>query len=95
MGSRSRDKGGGGSAGGPVAELSLPRFAILTAVLRLHPGPLLRYNALASVISLSRPQTKESEKSGQTESLCCHKAVHAQLRWGPNVACQRRSHERA
>ena len=31
MGSRSRD-GGGGSAGGPVAELSLPRFAILTAV---------------------------------------------------------------
>ena len=33
MGSRSRDGGGGGSAGGPVAELSLPRFAILTAVL--------------------------------------------------------------
>ena len=32
MGSRSRDRGGGG-AGGPVAELSLPRFAILTAVL--------------------------------------------------------------
>ena len=32
MGSRSRDRGGGGSAGGPVAELSLPRFAILTAV---------------------------------------------------------------
>ena len=31
MGSRSRDRGGG-SAGGPVAELSLPRFAILTAV---------------------------------------------------------------
>ena len=33
MGSRSRDRGGG-SAGGPVAELSLPRFAILTAVPR-------------------------------------------------------------
>ena len=30
MGSRTRDRGGG-SAGGPVAELSLPRFAILTA----------------------------------------------------------------
>ena len=27
-----QDPGGGGSAGGPVAELSLPRCAILTAV---------------------------------------------------------------
>ena len=40
MGSRSRDRGGGGSAGGPVAELSLPRFAILTAVLPAPPLPL-------------------------------------------------------
>ena len=40
MGSRSRDKGGGGSAGGPVAELSLPRFAILTAVSAPTPPPL-------------------------------------------------------
>ena len=36
MGSRSRDRGGG-SAGGPVAELSLPRFAILTAVVTSRP----------------------------------------------------------
>ena len=39
MGSRSRDRGGGG-AGGLVAELSLPRFAILTAVLPAPPLPL-------------------------------------------------------
>ena len=38
MGSRSRDGGGGGSAGGPVAELSLPRFAILTAVRLGNPS---------------------------------------------------------
>ena len=37
MGSRSKDRGGG-SAGGPVAELSLPRFAILTAV-QEHSAP--------------------------------------------------------
>ena len=39
MGSRSRDRGGGG-CWGPVAELSLPRFAILTAVLPAPPLPL-------------------------------------------------------
>ena len=40
MGIRSGDKGGGVSAGGPMAELSLPRFAILTAVLPAPPLPL-------------------------------------------------------
>ena len=40
MGSRSRDRGGG-SAGGPVAELSLPRFAILTAVCLCFLGSFL------------------------------------------------------
>ena len=38
MGSRSRDRGGEG-AGGPVAELSLPRFAILTAVFKQQQAP--------------------------------------------------------
>ena len=33
-------QGGGGSAGGPVAELSLPRFAILTAVGVSDPRPV-------------------------------------------------------
>ena len=67
MGSTSRDRGGG-SAGGPVAELSLPRFAILTAVSSIAPegwGPKEGGNATSPLHSRGSP-TKGTKSEVKT-----------------------------
>ena len=77
MGGRSRDRGGGGSAGGPVAELSLPRFAILTAVYTCGGVgtqlllSLKQCNFLLSCPQYQRHLSLSQKNNGESSCSCC------------------------